>query len=73
MLPHRTLREYFDAGIESQRSFAARLAISPSHLCRIVAGDKLPSLPVAVRIAEAAGIPVESLLASSHEKPTAAA
>lgn len=70
-MPHRRLSDYFDAGPETQSAFAARLGISKSYLSKIVAGQAAPSLAVAVRIAAAAGIPVESLLPSSPDQATA--
>lgn len=73
MMAHSKLRQYFEAGTETQKDFAARLGISQAHLSRIVSGAAAPSLAVAVRIADAAGIPVESLLPCSPRHEATAA
>lgn len=72
-MPKRQLSNHFAETGESRRDFCARTGISLSYLCRLLAGDRVPSLAVGLRIAEAAGIPVESLLSSSPDNPTAAA
>lgn len=69
MPKHRTLRHYFDVVDETQQAFAERVEITPAHLSRIVNGQGAPSLEVAVRIARAADIPVESLLPAPVDAP----
>lgn len=47
----------------TQEQFAERVGISQAHLSRIVNRQLTPSLDVALRIASAANVPVESLQA----------
>jgi transcriptional regulator with XRE-family HTH domain len=56
----KNLREYFEQSEESQRQFAERMGLSQGYVSRLAAREITPSLPVAIRIARATGIPVES-------------
>lgn len=67
-MPHRNLREYFEQTGETQSAFAERLGLSQGYVSHLVAGGRLPSLEVALRVAAAADIPVESLLPARGEK-----
>lgn len=59
------LRMYLEKSGDSQRALAKRVGVGPSHLSHIIAGRRLPSLPLAARLAEAANIPIESLLSGA--------
>lgn len=58
------LAAWLDQADESKRAFSTRSGLSRSHLDKILAGECSPSLEVAGRIAEAAGSPLWSILAS---------
>jgi transcriptional regulator with XRE-family HTH domain len=61
-----TLREYLDAeGIE-QQILAKRAKITQGHLSLILRGERTPSLPLALRLAKIANVPVESLVGKLH-------
>lgn len=60
------LQAYFEApGAPSQGEFAARVKMSESFLSEILSGKSRPGFLLALRIAEKANIPVESLAAGS--------
>lgn len=63
----RTLAEYLDATGTTQADFAARVGVQQSLISRILNGSRTPSLPLAIRISEAAAVPVESLFQASGE------
>jgi DNA-binding XRE family transcriptional regulator len=46
----------------NQRQLAARLGVRPSHVNHILWGRRTPSLKLAMKIAELANCPIESLL-----------
>lgn len=50
-----------------QVDLAPQFGITQAHLSRILTGTRVPSLELAVRIANLTGIPVASLLPSSGE------
>jgi transcriptional regulator with XRE-family HTH domain len=56
------LRAYLDAEGIQQAAFAKVVNISEPMLSQILRGGRCPSLPVAIRIAREANVPVESLL-----------
>jgi transcriptional regulator with XRE-family HTH domain len=56
------LRTYFDAEAVTQAEFAASIGLSAPMLSQIVTGNRRPSLEVALKIAKAANVPVESLM-----------
>lgn len=58
---HPNLRAYFDASGETQERFAARVGCRQAMVSRVLDGKAIPSFPLALRIAKAASIPVESL------------
>jgi transcriptional regulator with XRE-family HTH domain len=68
---HTNLAEALKASGLTQAQYAALLGLSQSYLSRLVNGVLEPPLHVAVRVAERAGVPVESLVAPRN-KPTAA-
>ena len=57
-----TLRAYLEAEGVAQREFAKTVKVSEPMLSQILSGGRCPSLALAVRIAQEANIPVESLL-----------
>jgi transcriptional regulator with XRE-family HTH domain len=59
---YRTLSEYLDATGTRQEDFAARIGIGAPYVSLLASGQRTPSLPLAVRIAAEAHIPIESLL-----------
>ena len=68
MAKPKTLAEFFDRpGAPTQVSLAQELGISEGHMSRIISGQAQPSLPLAVRIADLSGVPVESLLKPAQE------
>lgn len=48
----------------TQEALAEELQISQSYLSMLMRGERQPSLPLALRIAERARIPLESLLST---------
>lgn len=64
---HTNLREFLERSGERQQDFAKRVGVSSSYVSRLASGRRTPSLPMAVRIADAANIPLESLLETSRE------
>lgn len=48
----------------TQEAFAARLNIAPSYVSMMLRGERTPSLPLALRIAHEARVPLESLLST---------
>jgi transcriptional regulator with XRE-family HTH domain len=59
---YRTLSEYLDATGTRQEDFATRIGIGAPYVSMLANGQRTPSLPLAVRIAAEAHIPIESLL-----------
>lgn len=66
----RSLATWLDQATESKRAFAARTGLSRSHLDKILAGDCVPSLDVAGRIAEAIGEPLSALIGETAAAST---
>lgn len=62
---YRTLADYFEQTGKSKRSLARRLNVSESYISHIAAGRKQPSLGIALRLAEATGVPVSSLVSEA--------
>lgn len=56
------LRAYLDKTGTSARVFAKRLGVDPAHVSHILAGRRVPSLPLALKIVDEANIPIESLV-----------
>lgn len=59
---YRDLDAYFRDSGDTQADFAARLGVSQPAISLIRNGKRTPSLRLAKRIAEAARIPVETLI-----------
>ena len=59
---YRTLADYFEQTGKTQTEFAKRVGVHRSLISHIAAGRKQPSLPLALKIAEAAGVPIANLL-----------
>lgn len=66
-MPKQNLREHLDQSGETQQEFAARVGVTQSYVSRILAGERVPSLQLALRIANAAEIPVASLVDTSAQ------
>ncbi len=67
---YRSLNDFFDRSGQTPSELIATLkrsgvAIGKSHLSLIRSGQRRPSLPVAVALAKAADVPVESLMAGA--------
>lgn len=58
---YANLKAYLQASGESQTRLAHRVGCTQAMLSRVVAGKAMPSFSLALRIAKAANIPVESL------------
>lgn len=56
-----TLQKWMDATGTSQPELAKVLAISQSHLCNILRGNRSPSMKLALRIANLTNVPVETI------------
>lgn len=56
------LSEFLSKTGTTCESFAARLGVGAPYISMLARGLRTPSLPLAVRIASEASIPVESLL-----------
>jgi transcriptional regulator with XRE-family HTH domain len=61
-MKHKTLAEYLRRECVTQAEFARRVGVAQPVISRISTGRARPSLSLALRIAAAAKIPVESLL-----------
>lgn len=59
---YRTLDDYFDQTGEAQTELARRLGISDAYMHYLRSGERQPSLPLALRIHEETGVPIDSLL-----------
>jgi transcriptional regulator with XRE-family HTH domain len=64
---YQSLADFLEKTETTQADFAARVGVKQAAISRFVHGARTPSLPLALRIAEAANIPVESLLTSGTE------
>lgn len=65
---YRSLNDYFERSGKRPSDLLAAMkkagvSIGPSYLSLIRSGQRRPSLPVALALANAADVPVESLLA----------
>lgn len=59
---YRSLADYLARTGIKQKRVAERLGISMSHLSMIKRGQRVPRLPLAVRISETLNIRIEGLL-----------
>lgn len=66
---YRNLSEFFEKTGTRQDEFAARIGVGAPYVSQLARGLRTPSLPLALRIAAAAHIPVESLLPASISAP----
>lgn len=73
VMPKQNLREHFELSGETQQQFAARVGITQGYVSKLIAGASVPSLAMAIRIASAADIPVESLAISADSQSEAVA
>jgi DNA-binding XRE family transcriptional regulator len=62
MPPHPSLKAYLAATKTTQEVFAWRLGITQSALSMIVNGKRAPRLPLALKIHDLTGVPLEALL-----------
>ena len=66
------LAEFFErSGAPKQVAFAKELGISEGYLSRLISGQSQPSLPLAVRISNRTGVPIEQLLAEPRTETSA--
>jgi len=59
-MPNEQLQKALKRRGETQHAFAQRVGISPGYMSRLVSAQAVPSLEMAVKLARAAGIPVEA-------------
>lgn len=59
---YRTLADYFEQTGKPYRELADRLGITPVYVALLVRGRRTPSLPMALRIQEMTGVPVETMV-----------
>lgn len=59
---YRTLNDYFEQTGEQQSALARRLRVTPAYISMLRAGQREPTLRMALRIAEETGVPVEAML-----------
>jgi transcriptional regulator with XRE-family HTH domain len=64
----KALSEYLEVTGTRLEDFAERVGLSPSYISMLANGQRTPSLPLALRIASEANIPVESLDASDSNQ-----
>lgn len=62
-----SLQAYLEETDTPQYELAKRLKIGQAHLSLILSRRRTPSLPLALKIAKVANIPVETLLGDVHE------
>ena len=65
-----TLATYMETEGINQRDFAKRAGITQGHLSLVISGDRTPSLPLALKLARIANVPVESLIGKLHTEGT---
>lgn len=63
---YRTLNDYFEQTGETQHAFAARLGVTPAYISMLRAGQREPTLRMALRIHELTGVPVEAMVAQER-------
>jgi transcriptional regulator with XRE-family HTH domain len=59
--PYRNLKMFLTKSGTTQAALARRLGVDVSHISHILAGRKLPSGPLAMKLAREANIPLASL------------
>lgn len=66
--PYATLRAFFNGSGWTHAQLARQVACHPSEISRILNGRRRPSLKLAVRIAQATNVPVESIAADASAR-----
>ena len=61
------LRVFLEKSGKTQSEFASELGIAQSSVSLMVNGKRVPGLSLALRIAEVASVPVESLVSAAEE------
>lgn len=64
------LRDHFRETGLTQAELAAALGISQGYLSRLLSGESVPSLAMAVRLAHATGVPIASFLPHREDDST---
>lgn len=72
-MPNEQLQRAVAARGETQLAFARRVGISPGYLSRLLSGQAIPSLEMAVKLAQEAGVPVESFLPAAPDENASSA
>jgi transcriptional regulator with XRE-family HTH domain len=67
-----SLADYIARSGDTQERLAERLGISQAHISRLVKGEHLPRVSLAIKIARHTGIPLESFLAAKIKYDKAA-
>lgn len=68
---YQTLNAFMEAEGIMQQDLAKRARITQGHLSLILNGERTPSLPLALRLAKIANVPVESLVGKLHTEHVA--
>lgn len=66
-----TLGAYLSENSIRQVAFAKQAGITQSHLSSILAGERTPSLPLALKLSRIANVPVETLVGKLHTEDVA--
>lgn len=66
-----SLKAYFEETGTSQYVIAKRVGITQPHLSNILSGARTPSLPLALKLARLANVPVETLVGKLHTEDVA--
>lgn len=66
-----TLQAFIQETGTPQFQLAKRAGIGQAHLSLILSGERTPSLPLALKIARIANIPVETLVGKLHTEGVA--
>lgn len=64
---YSSLSDYLRQTDTRIEDFAARIGVGSPYISMIANGQRTPSLPIAIKIAAAANIPIESLLPPNAE------
>jgi len=64
---YRDLNDYLTSTETTQAEFAARVGVQQAAISRYANGVQVPSLVLALRIAEEANIPIESLAVARED------
>lgn len=66
-----TLQAFLDETGTPQFVLAKKARITQAHLSYILSGERTPSLPLALKLAKLANIPVETLVGKLHAEDVA--